>query len=62
MGWIKNSIKFVQESYEELKKCTWLTKKQMVASTWAVMLIVFFVGVFIFLVDRLLTVFIRMVI
>ncbi|MDI6757779.1 MAG: preprotein translocase subunit SecE [Endomicrobiia bacterium] len=51
-----NSIKtFFIEAYEELKKVTWLSKKEVVASTVAIIIIVVIASLYIGVVDFLLS-------
>lgn len=40
MGKIRELFQFFREAYEELKKVSWLTRPQMMASTWLVILLV----------------------
>jgi preprotein translocase SecE subunit len=51
---IREFMKFVREAYEELKKVSWLSRAQMIASTWLVILLVIFFAVLVFAFDRLL--------
>ncbi len=44
-------IQFIKEAYEELKKVTWLTRPQMIASTWLVILLVIVMSVYVGFVD-----------
>lgn len=47
-------IQFIKEAYEELKKVTWLTRQQMIASTWLVILLVIVMSVYVGFVDFLI--------
>jgi len=51
---VRKFIRFLRESWDELKKVTWLTRQQMLASTWLVILLVLFFAVLVFLFDKLL--------
>jgi len=62
MGWIHTSIRFAREAYIELKNCTWLSRKQVALSTWAVILLVFAIAIFMTIVDKMLSFFFQMVI
>jgi preprotein translocase subunit SecE len=44
-------IKFFQEAYEELKKVTWLTRPQLIASTWLVILLVIIFAIYVGILD-----------
>jgi preprotein translocase SecE subunit len=48
-------IVFVKESWAELKQVSWLTVPQMVASTWLVILLSMVMALFVFIVDRVLS-------
>ncbi len=46
---------FLTESYEELRKVNWLSKKEVVASTIAIIIIVIVASLYIGLVDLILS-------
>ncbi|MGQ0645814.1 MAG: preprotein translocase subunit SecE [Elusimicrobiota bacterium] len=48
---MKRLIEFIKEAYEELKKVTWLTRPQMIASTWLVILFMIAMSIYIGAVD-----------
>jgi preprotein translocase subunit SecE len=50
-----NPVQFLNESYLELKKSTWLTRPQAVGSTIVVLVIVSLVALYISLVDYTLS-------
>lgn len=52
---IKQIKTFILDSYEELKRVTWLSKKEVVASTIAIIIIVILASVYIGFVDFLLS-------
>jgi preprotein translocase subunit SecE len=52
------AIQFVKESYYELKKSTWLSRQEAVQSTYAVLLIVMLVAIYVACIDFVLTNFI----
>lgn len=58
-----NPVEFVKESYGELQRVTWLPRKQMIASTFVVMVLVLLVALFIsvvdFIVAQIFSIFIR---
>lgn len=58
-----NPINFFQEAYGELRKVTWIPRKQMMASTFVVIVLVLIVSFFIslcdFLVAQIFGIFIR---
>lgn len=47
-------IGFFKEAYEELKKVTWLTRAQMIASTWLVILIIIIFAIYVGVVDYII--------
>jgi len=53
-NYINQIIQFVKESYLELKKVSWLSKKEVVASTIVVVLFIFLLSIFVGLVDFIL--------
>jgi preprotein translocase subunit SecE len=52
---------FFREVKSELKKVTWPPKKETIASTSVVLVLVFFIALFLFVVDQCLTFLIRMI-
>ena len=48
---MNNLIQFIKEAYEELKKVSWLTRQQMIASTWLVIWIVIVFAVYVGFID-----------
>ncbi len=48
-------ITFVKESYVELRKVTWLSRKEVVASTIVVIILISIVAVYVGIVDFLLS-------
>ena len=53
---MNTAIQFVRESYYELKKATWLSRREALDSTRAVLLIVALVAVFVASVDFVLSI------
>jgi preprotein translocase subunit SecE len=53
---------YVQETKEELKKCSWPSWEELKGSTVVVMISIFLLGAFTFVVDRILFVFVAWVI
>jgi preprotein translocase subunit SecE len=49
------AIQFVKESYYELKKSTWLSRQEAMQSTYAVLLIVMLVAIYVACIDFVLT-------
>lgn len=49
--WIKNLGRYIAESYKELKKVAWPTKKELIKSTWVVLVIVLLFAVLTYLFD-----------
>jgi len=58
---MKIAVQFVKEAYGELLKVTWLTRKNVILSTWAVGIIVVLVAIYISLVDFGLSIFLSAV-
>ena len=52
---MNTAIQFVKESYYELKKSTWLSRQEAVQSTYAVLLIVMLVAIYVACIDFVLT-------
>ncbi len=50
-GFIGQVLGFVKEAYQELTKCTWLARADVVRSTVAVSVVVILVAVYVSLVD-----------
>jgi preprotein translocase subunit SecE len=48
---IEKATQFLKEVKQELKKVVWPTRKQTVASTTVVLVVVFFIGFFLGLID-----------
>lgn len=55
MDKIRELFQFFRDAAEELKKVSWLTRTQMMASTWLVILLVIVFSVFVGLLDFLIT-------
>ena len=56
---MKKAVQFVKEAYGELLKVTWLTRKNVILSTWAVGIIVILVAIYISIVDFGLNIFLK---
>jgi len=54
-------IQFFHEVKAELKKVNWPTRKETIASTSVVLVIVFIIAIFLFIVDQGLSFFIRII-
>ncbi len=48
-------IKFIQESYIELKKVSWLSKKEVISSTIVVIILITIVALYVGIIDFLLS-------
>ena len=48
---MKSIIEFIKEAYEELKRVTWLSRAQMIASTWLVIVLVIIFAIYVGIVD-----------
>ena len=53
-GQVRRFAVYVQETREELKKCSWPTWVELKGSTTLIMVSIFLMGAFTYLVDRLL--------
>ena len=47
---------FIKEAYQELTKCTWLPRKDVVRSTFAVSVVVLIVAIYVSFVDFVLSI------
>ncbi|MBL9170560.1 MAG: preprotein translocase subunit SecE [Verrucomicrobiales bacterium] len=56
MGYLLRLTRYVQDTKEELKKCTWPTVDELKGSTAVVMITILLLGLFIVSVDFLITV------
>jgi len=53
-NYIKQIVQFIKEAYLELKKVSWLSKKEIVASTIVVIIFIFLFSIFVGFVDLIL--------
>ncbi|MCS7151665.1 MAG: preprotein translocase subunit SecE [Endomicrobia bacterium] len=51
---IDSLVRFIKESYVELKKVTWLSKKEAVASTLVVVILIIIMSIYIGIIDFIL--------
>jgi preprotein translocase SecE subunit len=58
-GQLLRLANYVQETKEELKKCTWPGRDELKGSTFVVMLTILALGVFTMIVDGILLLFVR---
>lgn len=52
--WIDSIIRFISESYVELKKVNWLSKKEVLVSSLVVVLVILFFSIYIGVIDFIL--------
>lgn len=52
---INSIIKFVKESYVELKKVTWLSKKEVIASSIVVVILIIIMSIYVGIIDFILS-------
>lgn len=52
--WFKQAMQFFREAYAELRKVSWLSRKEAVASTIVVILLVIIVAIFVGFTDFVL--------
>lgn len=55
MKYFKDFIQFLKDAWEELKKVSWLSRPQMIASTWLVVLLVIVFAIYVGLMDLIIT-------
>ncbi len=55
MNIFQKAIQFFQEAYAELKKVTWISRKQVIASTIVVIVLVLLVAAYVFVIDFFLS-------
>ena len=48
-------LKFFKDSWQELKQCTWLTRSQMIASTWLVIFLVIVFSIYVGVMDAFIS-------
>ena len=51
-----NPVRYARDSWQELKQCNWLTRKQMIASTWLVILLVMVFAAYVGAVDYVISI------
>ncbi len=51
---IAKAKQFFSEARQELKKVTWPTKEQTISSTWVVLGVVFFIAIYLGIIDLIL--------
>ena len=59
---IQKSVRFVKEAIDELKKVSWLGRKEIVASTIVISILIIIVAIFIGIVDFVLSRIIKLMI
>ena len=59
--WIQTARQFLKEAYAELNKVTWLSRREAVASTIVVIVLVVIVSVFVGIIDFILARFLGVV-
>lgn len=52
---IRDFFRFLGDAWEELRKVTWLSRPQMIASTWLVVLLVVVFAVYVGVIDLIVT-------
>lgn len=53
---------FVKDAWLELKQVTWLTRAQMIASTWLVIVLVIIFSIYVLVVDKVIQFFFSLMI
>ena len=53
--WVQKLVQFFKEAYAELRKVSWLSKKEAVASTIVVIILVIIVAIFVGFTDFILS-------
>lgn len=54
-NWFQSTVHFFKEAYAELKKVTWLSRKEVIASTIVVIILVTIIAGFVGFVDFVLS-------
>jgi preprotein translocase subunit SecE len=52
---IQKALHFFKESYEELRRVTWLGRKEVIASTIVVIILVMIIALYVFCIDFVLS-------
>ena len=55
MNWFKQAIEFLKDAYNELLKVSWLSRKEVVASTVVIIIFVSIMALFVSFVDLILS-------
>ncbi len=55
MNWYHQAIEFLKDAYNELKKVSWLSRKEVVASTVVIIIFVSIMALFVSFVDLILS-------
>jgi preprotein translocase subunit SecE len=55
MNWYQQAIEFLKDAYNELKKVSWLSRKEVVASTVVIIIFVSVMALFVSFVDLILS-------
>jgi preprotein translocase subunit SecE len=50
-NWFNSAVQFLKEAYAELRKVSWLSKKEAIASTIVVIILIIIVAIFVSAVD-----------
>ena len=58
---MNTATQFLKEAYSELKQSTWLTREQAIGSTWAVIILVTIMSLYVSGVDYVLSILVRAV-
>ena len=53
---MNTAINFLKESYFELKKASWLTRQEAIGSTWAVIMLVTLLSIYVAGIDFVLSI------
>jgi preprotein translocase subunit SecE len=54
MNWITKAIQYIKESYGELKRVSWLGKKEVIATTVVVLILIIIVAIYVGTIDFIL--------
>jgi preprotein translocase subunit SecE len=55
MNWYQQALEFLKDAYNELKKVSWLSKKEVIASTVVIVIFVSIMALFVSCVDLILS-------
>jgi preprotein translocase subunit SecE len=52
---IQQAIQFLKDAFDELKRVTWLGRKEVIASTVVVIILIILIAIYVFIIDFVLS-------